>query len=447
MSIHKTLALCTSIITANTGLLSLPATYSSYEIERQTNYIYSQLSNEEVESFDLVLQELGCTDAQEVVEKVLRTNTPPVSSSEIIDINNDNACNVSDVQCILSFCTGSYQYDGDFKDLDVNGDLVIDQNDAMLYLEFYVYVITYSYSFTPGTPGSGSAPLTAYENRSYQKCVFSNGTPNPAIPYSLNWSTRSANMTSLARNTVLPYPDNREGDDNPAVVKISRNSGSGSGAIIGNHLVLTCAHNIYSRENNCFMSDGYVNVYTDNYSVPDLTCQIVEAHVPVSYINGNSEPLRSSYDYALVYVTENLSEYGKFNLGVATDDFLNVNATDAESVFASGFPGYVYGQPANGVRYLSEGIMGPFDVTASINNYPSSCEKRFHATCVISPGDSGGPVYMNTTYDNTDYNILLGITTGGRYNIQTQTGDGTYGVRVTPNLLFFYFSNSYIHTS
>ncbi len=34
MSIHKTLALCTSIITANTGLLSLPATYSSYEIER-----------------------------------------------------------------------------------------------------------------------------------------------------------------------------------------------------------------------------------------------------------------------------------------------------------------------------------------------------------------------------------------------------------------------------
>ena len=142
---------------------------------------------------------------------------------------------------------------------------------------------------------------------------------------------------------------------------------------------------------NRFLFGLNVKIYTGtDFEIPVLTCTVVSVHVPTLYFTyNNSEPKRSCYDYALLYVAEDLSNYGMFKLGVMQDAFLE----NAKPVIASGFPGVVYGfNHVNDARYFSTGKMGEFDVKDSIITYPESCDQRFHATTVISAGDSGRPV-------------------------------------------------------
>lgn len=71
--------------------------------------------------------------------------------------------------------------------------------------------------------------------------------------------------------------------------------------------------------------------------------------------------------------------------------------------------------------------------------HAQSCAQRFHATTVISGGDSGGPVYTVSNFRNTEYHTVVGICSGGLYDELTSTGSGTYGVRITSDLLRFYY--------
>lgn len=148
---------------------------------------------------------------------------------------------------------------------------------------------------------------------------------------------------------------------------------------------------------NRFLFGLNVKIYTGtDFEIPVLTCTVVSVHVPTLYFTYNDSELKHScYDYALLYVAEDLSNYGMFELGVMQDAFLE----NAKPVIASGFPGVVYGfKNVNGARYFSTGKMGEFDVKDSIITYPESCDQRFHATTVISAGDSGRPVYAVTKY-------------------------------------------------
>lgn len=282
----------------------------------------------------------------------------------------------------------------------------------------------------------------------YRRYAYSTGTTSDYTLYEADLYN-----ASNAR-TLYPYNDNRIEDDDTSVVKLtfcSRNtngnniSSYGTGFIVDKNIIATCAHCVYNRDSlnpngtrGMFCTDYSIKIYDDNFSQPLATYSPVSVHIPITFINSTSEPEYSSYEYALLYLGENvdLSSYGIFHLGVANDSFLANNNT----VKCSGFPGLVNGGVnLTGARYLSDGRMGEFDHQASINVYPSSCDKRFHATTVSSGGNSGGPVYTVSNFLNNEYHTVVGICSGASYDVDTSTGTGTYGVRITTDLLRFYY--------
>ncbi len=270
---------------------------------------------------------------------------------------------------------------------------------------------------------------------SYYKHTYSTNTTS-------TYTLSQANTITPSTQTRTSYPDNRYIDTDSSVVQILAGGGQGSGFIIDDHIIATCAHCVYNNSSGSFISSISVKIFSgNNFTTPALTCSPISAHVPVRYHVNSGEFEQSSFDYALLYVEEDLSSYGAFELGVMRDAFL----TNAGSVIASGFPGIVHGsENVNNARYYSTGQMGVFDVEDSIEKYPSSCDQRFHATAVISGGDSGGPVYTVTEFNGITYHTVVGIITGGTYTIPSQTGDGTYGVRITFDLLHFYRNNPYV---
>ena len=77
-------------------------------------------------------------------------------------------------------------------------------------------------------------------------------------------------------------------------------------------------------EINFFNSDG-----TPGLSITDA----VEVHVPTLYVNGSYSDY-NPYDYALIKVNEDLSDYAIFNLGIMNDNFINKQT----AVSVTGFP-------------------------------------------------------------------------------------------------------------
>lgn len=184
----------------------------------------------------------------------------------------------------------------------------------------------------------------------------------------------------------------------------------GTAFIVDEHTLMTCAHCLYSGTQKKAMSAIYAFVYYDN----DTKCSVYPAiysHVPMQYINGDS-----NYDYGILTFSDSFKGFGAYELGVMTD-VSNVKIP----VSVTGFP-----DDSNysklGLRYTS-----PCTVT-STDNYIINFSGKIYG------GQSGSPLYTTTTYKNTKYNIVTGIT--------KTTVSAT---RITPDILAFAYQNSYLN--
>lgn len=145
------------------------------------------------------------------------------------------------------------------------------------------------------------------------------------------------------------------------------------------------------------------------------------------------------YDYALIYVEEDLSQYGKFYLGVPSDEFMDSRT----SITVSGFPGGTQSNPSafNQALYKSDGIV------LNINSYnPNIFSNQIMTNAYTSGGNSGGPIYMNAGPEEDEFRTVIGIHTSGGFSYD-DNGDlckREYGTRVTPTLLRFYYDNEYV---
>ncbi len=234
-------------------------------------------------------------------------------------------------------------------------------------------------------------------------------------------------------NSRLQLPDNRVRDTDRSVVRLSI---GGTGFIVGDHLIATAAHCLYDKENSSFVNNLEVQVFMENGTTLNKSDRFkaVSLHIPQYYRDLSIEYMYSCYDYGLIYVEEDLSSYGIFNLGLASDMFL----AKKSNVTASGFPADKSSQ-----RYKSEGYMSLFNLQSDIENYITSYYARFFSSCVTYGGDSGGPLYATTTLQGNKYNTVVGIVTGGGKN-NDGTFWGAYGIRVTIELLQFYLNNPHI---
>lgn len=265
-------------------------------------------------------------------------------------------------------------------------------------------------------------------------------------------STYTLDSVPYTDNSRILVPENRNEDlGNTAVVRLVMNDAYiGTGFIVGKNVIATDAHCISNQAAGTFIEKIDVIVCKDKVSEVIATYEPDSIHVPANYFNYAEEYKHSCYDYGLIYIgdasfdandDEKLLKHGVFNLGVPMDKFL----ADRNTVYASGFPGQTHGDKDNieAKRYVSEGNIQFF--TKDINKFSSSFALRFAATSVVSGGQSGGPLYTYTkTYDGNSYRTAIGIVTGGGYNSEEGMYIGTYGVRVTTDILHFYLNNSYL---
>lgn len=210
---------------------------------------------------------------------------------------------------------------------------------------------------------------------------------------------------------------------------------AGTGFIVGEHIIATNAHCIYNATNDTFGTNGYVTAFEFPNGTPvphNLT--VVSLHVPVDYREkqGNGTYAgNGDFDYGLIEVQEDLSNYGCFNLGLPLDALpteSNNGTGNGKAVTVSGFPQAVINTP-DGYRYSP---------VQSTGNVYSMSTYRINHTADTLNGSSGSPIYTTTSYWGVSYDTVIGI--------HNAAVNGTYngGVRITQPLLTFYCSNPYV---
>lgn len=94
-----------------------------------------------------------------------------------------------------------------------------------------------------------------------------------------------------------------------------------------------------------------------------------------------------------------------------------------------------------GTRYKS---VGNAEMYIS-DDYFLARKLRFASTNCASGGNSGGPAYFTyNNYNGQEENVVMGIVTGGTMDQTAQRYTGTSGVRITTNILHFFFNNNNI---
>lgn len=194
---------------------------------------------------------------------------------------------------------------------------------------------------------------------------------------------------------------------------------------------------------------GYVDTlykYDGELSNIDLTA--VEAHIPAQYNpNESVTEYKYKYDYALITVEEDLSEYVHFNLGEA----YSVNASNYSNI-----PIYVTGDQKdspsgdgnpNARLYTGEGriISKYVNTTTPVSNTDVLNYDTDMQQCC-----SGGPVYT-VTVNNINGERSYSYTAIAINSFEAPPDDGyaqgmgNGGALITKYLMQFYKNNSYIN--
>lgn len=262
------------------------------------------------------------------------------------------------------------------------------------------------------------ADAATASQRTYRRHDYSNSNLASYTSYTLKLET-DVNMPT---GRAVIGDNNFVQDSDNAVVRLDYGDFyRGTGFIIDEHTIVTAAHCIYNSSNKCF--------YNFTISITDTVGNILEnikpkyVHIPTIYADNNNK----NYDYAMIEVEEDLSEYEFFSLGVATDTFIDLNST----VTVAGYPQYDFdgdGQAEWQARYKASG-----NITSIIKN--SSFIINY--TADTSGGSSGGPVYVERNYFGTTYKTVIAINRGHYLN-----ECANLGVKITSDLLKFYYGNN-----
>ena len=300
--------------------------------------------------------------------------------------------------------------------MDINEDGVIDNTDANAILYkiakgSFSYVTKELYT----VPDNSSVTYYKHNCSSASSTQYTQYTIQSTSNYPTSTSSFSASNSLGLRSTDSPDYENIE------CVKVTFSGGQGSGFVVDDHLIMTAAHCVYG--NNNFFSNVAVTLYDENMT-PSAPISASYVHVPKNYVlNGDV-----NYDYALIYVTEDLSDY-VVNVGVMTDYFM----TSGQNLTTSGFT--LYNNATQ--RYYSTGSV------TTMASYPSEIPYRFHSNGKCKSGKSGGMVYFESTASpSSSYTINYKSVVG---NATHTSGNDTFGCRITTSLLRFIYQNNYLN--
>ncbi len=265
----------------------------------------------------------------------------------------------------------------------------------------------------------GSMPLNTSAvtvSRSYY--VYDYETNQTTSTYTLSLTDSNTSAYSIINN------DNRVVYAHSGIVQLYLNGGHGTGFVVGDHTIATAAHCLYNHETQQYVTDVRAALY-DSDGTPMQIVYPDEGHIPTNYKN---LPTVSCYpyDYALLTVSEDLSDYEHFDLGLLPD---TASTYEELPVSIVGFAGDLTSE-----CYIGSGYFAGF--------YQN--DMRICYTADTGAGQSGSPIIVASKYRTnsgswTELKTVIGVHAYGA----TTTSPTNKGVRFTAEHLQFYKNNPY----
>lgn len=330
------------------------------------------------------------------------------------DPNGDGHLTIADSTAILQYLGGYYEPD-DLTELDMDDNDVVSVVDSNYVKMYDAGLINTSIEETAELMDD----TVTKTPRVYAAYDAQNGT------WLRNYSLRVIESTDTT-NTRQIIGENDQVPDwsNRGVAKIRCYEVTSTGFVVGPHTIATAAHAVFNTTSDSAYEMIDVLLFNENGEKQTFTP--VEYHIPTLYEGLTS--YHTDYDYALITVKEDLSNYMSFNLGAITDNAASNNL----HISTVGFPGYVNGSVHT--EMLSEGSI------INVQNINIG-EYSFSHTADTSQGNSGSPIYTTETLNGITYNTVVGINVASPHNYTTFN----VGVRFTAHTLKFLTANPNIN--
>ncbi|MCM1006500.1 MAG: trypsin-like peptidase domain-containing protein [Ruminococcus flavefaciens] len=355
------------------------------------------------------------------------------------DPSGDGKIDMSDAVAVMQYLSGAITPENvDKLDFDNNG--VVTPMDAYKIQAYKLELLEKEKPL--GVYGSPKAETFVADETSRSYLVYNAQTKSYMRRYSLSVSAEYPNQHSNPNNEISTYSvmpdDDREVDwSKSGTVKLMTPYGyNGTGFVVNPHVIATCAHCVYRGDDKTLYNISNIKLF-DNEGNVSLNATPKEIHIPAKYYDSaNYEP---HYDYALITVQEDLSDYMCYDLGVALDSsFADESKRNNLPIYITGFAQESnVGGNSNSINNLITGI-GKLYAKDKIEN-SNILPYQIVSDTAMSNGDSGGPVYITESYsdkygNNAEYNTVIGINSSGAWRYSAAT-------RITTDLLVFYKQN------
>ncbi len=354
------------------------------------------------------------------------------------DIDGNGVVNALDLVKLVSFLCGRVTADGETAErLDVNRDFIIDDYDKS-----FLSSILLGDEDACDMESTNINSLPAQEAVKYR--VFDYEESEEMYTYTLY----PLSNIDVPSRIIIGNDDRYPEDSLECVINVrtpyNSNTGQdynlGTAFILDSHIIMTAAHVLYDNDGgpinvnaNPHLESGLqFKIYSD-HDTQDSTKVItpIEYHIPDKYIytDSNRED-HWKYDYAIVYVEEDLSDYVdfEFKLGI-----MRSGMTNTRKIYVTGFSGDDNGSEQVLEENINVKTTGWGYLTGIDHSFDNWNYALYYNTDGVA-GDSGAPAYV---YDLNGNKTVIAI--------NNYAGDNfNQGTRITPNILHFAYNNPYL---
>ncbi|MCM1270175.1 MAG: trypsin-like serine protease [Ruminococcus flavefaciens] len=348
------------------------------------------------------------------------------------DPTGDGKIDMSDAVVIMQYLSGAITPENvDKLDFDNNGVVTpMDSYKVQMYklqmLGDKDDIVTIASPEAVSPQGDSSVNYRVYDAQTRKELTSKR--------YTLKESKKYYNDSdnSISTRAVIGDTDDRVIDwTKNGVVKLMTTGGyMGSGFVVDEHTIATAAHCVYNNSMSSLYNISSIKLF-DNNGVTILDIAPEEIHIPEKYFSDNI------YDYALITVEEDLSDYMQFDLGTV----LNYSPSRNIAVTNTGFPQYIY--VGNSKTTVNDGDK-KHNMYSSTGSIVRTKDKYFYHTVDTSGGDSGSPVYYTETINGQTYYTVVGIHVR-RDTDPSDDIDANEATRITTELIRFYKQNPNIN--
>lgn len=342
------------------------------------------------------------------------------------DPSGDGKIDMSDAVAVMQYLSGAITPENvDKLDFDNNG--VVTPMDAykiqMYKLEMLGNkddIVTIASPEAVSPQGNASSRYRVFDAKTSSELILKN--------YTLTESTKYYNdsNSSISTRSVIGTDDRVIDWTKNGVVKIMGSNGFiGSGFVVGEHTIATAAHCVNNK------SLSTIKFFYNNGTLA-MDATPVEYHIPEKYYSNTRD-----YDYALITVEEDLSDYMQFDLGAV----LNYSPSHDNAITNTGFPESIQKSDGTNIIVNDEDNHNIYSATGSIIG---TKDRFFYHTADTSGGDSGSPIYYTENINGQTYYTVVGIHVRRDTNFNDGI-DANEATRVNTELIRFYNQNPHIN--